>query len=463
MTDDPAYWSIGQAARALREGQVSARELTEMLLARIVRLDPTLNAYCHVAVDAAREAADRADGERAEGLDRGPLHGVPLAVKDLCYTLDAPTAFGTKLYRDWMAPFESTVTARLREAGAVMLGKLAMTEGATLGYHPDLPRPVNPWAADRWTGVSSSGPAVAIAAGLCFGAIGSDTGGSIRVPAAACGLTGLKPTWGRVSRHGIVPLSATYDHIGPMARSVEDVAVLFGATAGADPSDPIALRAPVPDYRQALDTDVRGLRIGIDEAALADVAPAVRAALDHFAETLVEAGASLRRIASPDPAGIEEASVAIISSELAAAHIDFSGEKVALYGPALGGFVAHGRSVDGMTVARAYQKRTDFAARIDALFEDIEILLCPVLDVPVPLAAEVPEGPAPSLGRSVLFANITGSPSLALPAGIDGNGMPIGIQIVGGHLSEPLLFAVGHRFQQQTQWHLRRPPLDLCA
>ncbi len=271
MPDDLAFESLAGLGQALRERRISPVEITRAMLARIDELDPGLHAYRTVMPDTALAEAERAEQEIAGGDYRGPMHGVPYAAKDLCFTLDAPTAFGSVAYGDWMAPHESTVTARLRQAGAVLLGKLHMTEGAVATHHPDIPQPVNPWGGERWTGVSSSGSGVATAAGLCFGSIGSDTGGSIRFPSAACGLTGMKPTWGRVSRYGVVPLSPSFDHIGPIARSAEDAAIMLQVMAGHDANDPTSLRAPVPDYLGALAEIPRGLRIGVDDAALAGI------------------------------------------------------------------------------------------------------------------------------------------------------------------------------------------------
>jgi amidase len=459
---DLAYLSLSALGEALRERRVSPVEATRAMLDRIDRLDPELHSYRTVMRETALAEAEKAEGEIAAGDYRGPLHGVPYAAKDLCFTVDAPTAFGSVAYGDWMAPHESTVTARLRHAGAVLLGKLHMTEGAVATHHPAIPQPVNPWGASRWTGVSSSGSGVATAAGLCFGSFGSDTGGSIRFPSSACGLTGMKPSWGRVSRHGIVPLSPSFDHIGPMARSAEDAAIMLQAMAGHDANDPTSLRAPVPDYRAGLGSVPAGLRIGIDEAALAGAEAPIRAALDHLVATLVAvAGAKPVAATLPDQDDLLPACWTIISAELAVAHEDM--DRAGDYGPSLIELIERSRKTPAADVVRGFQRRGDFAGRFRALFDEIDVLVLPVLPVATPpaeiMTLERMADADLGVGRFSVLLNATGSPSLTLPAGFDDNDMPIGIQLVGPHLSEDRLLALGHAFQQATDWHLRQPPL----
>ncbi len=460
--DDLAYTSLAGLGHALRDRRISPVEITRAMLDRIDVLDPSLHAYRTVMAETALAEAEKAEQEIAGGNYRGPMHGVPYAAKDLCFTVDAPTAFGSVAYGDWMAPHESTVTARLRQAGAVLLGKLHMTEGAVATHHPDIPQPLNPWGKERWTGVSSSGSGVATAAGLCFGSIGSDTGGSIRFPSAACGLSGMKPTWGRVSRYGVVPLSPSFDHIGPITRSAEDAAIMLQVMAGHNANDPTSLRARVPDYPGALAEVPRGLRIGIDEAALKEIQPAIRAALDHVVATLATvAGVRPAPCAIPDQDGLLPACWAIISAELAVAHETM--DRASRYGPSLIELIERSRRIPAADVVRAFYRRNDFAGRFRDMFDDIDVLVLPVLPVATPPAAlmtlERMAEDDIGVGRFSVLLNATGSPSLTIPAGFDDNGMPIGIQLVGPHLSEDRLFALGHAFQQATDWHLRQPPL----
>src|SRR6202048_1573246 len=286
MTSEPVhYLSLMNVSRRLRSGELKPTTLTETILARIARHDGTLKSYTTLLADRAMAKAREAEDELNRGLWRGPLHGVPIAVKDLCYTNYAPTGAGMFIHKDFVPPYTCTVVERLERAGAILLGKLTMTEGAFATHHPNMPTPVNPWHAAVGTGASSSGSGAATAAGLCYGSLGSDTGGSIRFPSSACGLTGLKPTWGRVSRYGVCPLSESLDHIGPMTRTAADGAAVLAAIAGADARDPPALLAPVPDYLASLTADIRGLRVGIAqdyafEALHDDVLTVLNAAKD---------------------------------------------------------------------------------------------------------------------------------------------------------------------------------------
>src|SRR5712672_1644534 len=262
MPSDLHYLSLDEVARRLKARKLSSVEATRAILDRIETLDPRLKSYATVTPERALQDAARLDAETAAGKSRGKLHGVPIAVKDLCNTAGVPTAAGMAIHRKHIPAKDATVVARLKQAGAVILGKLQMTEGAYGVHHPTIEPPVNPWNAAYWTGVSSSGSGVATAAGLCFASLGSDTGGSIRFPSTVSGLSGLKPTWGRVSRAGGFPLAPSLDHIGPMTRSALDAALMLGVIAGADERDPTAVTLPVPDYAATIADGVKGKRIG---------------------------------------------------------------------------------------------------------------------------------------------------------------------------------------------------------
>src|SRR5882757_5099941 len=263
-TRDLHYYELVEIGQRIRKRELSPVEATQAQLDRIARLDGQLKSYAYVMASPALEQAHAAEKGIAAGKVRGPLHGVPIAVKDLCWTKDAPTAAGMTIYRDYRPSEDATVVSRLKEAGAVILGKLQLTEGAYADHHPEIDPPRNPWDATLWSGASSSGSGVATAAGLCYGSLGSDTGGSIRFPSAANGVTGLKPTWGRVSRYGVFELAATLDHIGPMARSAADCGAILGIIAGQDPKDTTTLPGSVPDYLAGIAEGIRGLRIGYD-------------------------------------------------------------------------------------------------------------------------------------------------------------------------------------------------------
>src|SRR6266566_129364 len=322
MTSDAVhYLSLMEVSGRLRRGELKPTTLSEAILARIAQHDGALRSYTTLLADRAMAKARQAEAELNRGLWRGPLHGVPIAVKDLCYTDYAPTAAGMLIHKDFIPPYTCTVVERLERAGAIILGKLSMTEGAFAIHHPGMPTPVNPWHADVWTGASSSGSGAATAAGLCYGSLGSDTGGSIRFPSAACGLTGLKPTWGRVSRYGVFPLSESLDHIGPMTRTAADCAAMLAAIAGADPCDPTALLSPVPDYVAGLAASIRGLRVGIAQAYAFDgLAGDVLTALSAAKDALVALGARPVPVDFPAITDATTAWLHLCLAEVAIAH-----------------------------------------------------------------------------------------------------------------------------------------------
>jgi amidase len=466
MKEQPlAYWSLLRLSAALGKGEISSVEVTRALLERIAKLDGGCRSYATLMADRALAQADRADKEIARGFSRGPLHGVPVAVKDLCFTRDAPTSAGMAIHRDWVPDYDATVVARLNAAGAIILGKLHMTEGAGGTHHPSMPPPRNPWNSAYWPGASSSGSGVATAAGLCYGSLGSDTGGSIRFPSACCGITGIKPTWGRVSRHGIFPLAESLDHIGPMARSAADAAAILGVIAGEDPADPTSLDAPVPDYLAALGGGIRGLRIGIDRAYSGDgVDEEIVRSLAEAERVLVSLGGQVRDIRFPPLEPAVGTSMATLGVEVADAHRDSYPARSAEYGPKLAALIESGHKVSALDLARAQRERRHFCGMVSRLWSDIDLLLIPALVTAVPLAEEMEAfsmDPA-VMARLVRFTvpfDLTGSPTISLPCGFSKSGLPLGLQLVGPPLSEPLLCRAGHAFQQATDWHTRRPDL----
>jgi amidase len=448
----------------LKNRKLQPTELTETILARIARHDRGLKSYTTVLADRARAKARQSENELDRGLWRGPLHGVPVAVKDLCYTDFAPTAAGSFIHRDFTPPYTSTVVERLERAGAVLLGKLSMTEGAFATHHPAMPTPVNPWDPSVWTGASSSGSGVATAAGLCYGSLGSDTGGSIRFPSSGCGLTGLKPTWGRVSRYGVCPLSESLDHIGPMARTADDCAAILAAIAGADPLDPTAVLAPVPDYLAGLAGGIRGLRVGIGQSYAFDgISEDVLSTLNGAKDALEALGARLVSVSFPSLADATTAWAHICLAEAAIAHQATYPRRSAEYGPGLRDALEAGRKVSALELGNAHIQRDRFAGQVAAVFQDIDVLLIPVLHTPTPTATEWDElakgDIAPVLRYTAPF-DLTGMPALTMNGGFDKRGAPIGFQLVGKHLSEDLLLRAGHAFQSITDWHARHPALD---
>jgi amidase len=462
---DIAWMSIETLSTLIRSRRISSAEATDAMLRRIARLDPGLHAYARTTPELAMNQAREADARLARGEPLGALHGVPIAVKDLCWTAGIPTAAGSTIHHDFRPPVDGTVVRRLREAGAVLLGKLQMTEGAFSAHHPEIVAPVNPWQAQAWTGVSSSGSGVAVAAGLCHGAIGTDTGGSIRYPSVANGVTGLKPTWGRVSRHGAFELAASLDHLGPMCRSAADCGLMLGAIAGADADDPTALQAPVPDYLAGDPHRLDGLRIGIDDAYVSrDVGTAVTDAFQAALRTLVALGATPVAITLPPVEAMVSAWVPHCGIEAALAHADTFPARRSEYGPMLAQLLDTGLALSGVDYQRMLLARADFTGRMNALMQTIDLLLTPVIPFNVPSLSQLAEmraqpGYRGQLQRFTVPFDMSGQPTLTLPAGFTDEPMPLGVQLVAGHLREDLLVRAGRAFQGSTDWHTRRPPV----
>jgi amidase len=457
------YLGLIEISAMLAARELSPVEVATALLHRIANVDKHLHSYAHVMTDTALAQAKRAEAEIVSGQYRGPLHGIPIAVKDLCFTKGISTASGTRLFADWRPSYSATVVERLEKAGAILLGKLQMTEGASAEHHPQIKAPLNPWDKTRWPGASSSGAGVATAAGLCYGSIASDTGGSIRFPAAANGVTGIKPTWGRVSRHGIFPLMQSLDHVGPMARSVEDAAAILGVIAGADSKDPTALKVPVPDYLAELKGEAGGIRIGVDRSFNTDdVDGPVVEAVDGAVEVLRKLGAEIREIAFPPTRDLAVGWLPFAAVGAALAHEQTYPGRAQEYGPSLRELIEAGHAVSGIDMARTLLARETFAGRLAAVFEQIDLIAIPAMYIEVPtlrqMAAlgEDPETPAKLL-RFTAPTDFSGNPTVTLPCGFDGNGLPVGFQLVGRHLGETVLCRAAHAYQGATNWHLRHP------
>ncbi|WP_441258703.1 amidase [Bradyrhizobium sp. 521_C7_N1_3] len=457
------YLSLTDLSCKIRYGEISSTAVTRAMLDRIAALDVGLKSYITVTADHALARACLLEGELTRGMWRGPLHGVPVAVKDSFFTTFAPTSGGMVLHRSFTPSYNSTVVDRLERAGAVILGKLSMTEGAFGGHHQDMPTPVNPWNTSIWTGASSSGCGVASAAGLCFASVGSDAGGSIRLPSAACGLTGLQPTWGRVSRHGTFALADSLDHIGPMTRTVADAAAIMTAISGADPHDPATLRAPVPNFLAELGGSINGLRVGLDERFVfdtldPDVAQVMVAAVAAFRDL----GARILPVEMPKSETLVESLMNLCMVEMAIAHDATYPSRAAEYGPKLRMSLEVARSMSGLAYGKAAQDRMTYSGQLAGVFEDVDLLIVPVFARITPPVSELDELARTDikvlLGYTAPFT-MSHNPTLTLQGGIDRNGVPIGFQLVGPHLSEAMLLRAGHAFQQITDWHCRHPDL----
>jgi amidase len=464
MPSDLHYLSLDEVARRLKARKVSSVEATTAILDRIDKLDPRLKSYATVTRDRALADARARDAETAAGKSLGPLHGVPIAVKDLCNTAGVPTAGGMAIHKNNVPVKDATVVARLKQAGAVILGKLQMTEGAFGAHHPSIPAPLNPWNETYWTGSSSSGSGAATAAGLCYGSLGSDTGGSIRFPSTMNGLSGLKPTWGRVSRAGVFPLADSLDHVGPMTRSALDAAIMLGVIAGVDSDDPTAVPLPVPDYAGSIGAGVKGKRIGLP-TNMSDLDDDSRAALDGAVKALRAAGAEIVDVALPgDFNNGSRDWVALCAVETALAHEATYPSRAAEYGPVLAGLIEMGRRLSGLEIARLQVRRAALTGGLNKLLAGLDLLLMPVMGRAVwsleTLAAggRDPEAVAARLRYTAPF-DLSGHPTLTLPGGMSRDGVPTGFQIVGRAFDEGAILAAGHAYQQSTDWHLKRPPV----
>ena len=463
MTDNLAYATIEELAPRVASGDLSPVELTQMQLDRITAADGKLKSYATVMAESALAEAQQAQDEIAAGNYRGPLHGVPIAVKDLCYTTGVRTMGGTKVLEDFVPDFDSTVVARFKEAGAVLLGKLNLTEGAMAGYNRARQVPVNPWASDRWTGVSSSGSGVATAAGLCYASLGSDTGGSIRGPSASCGIVGLKPTWGRVSRFGVLDLAQSLDHVGPMCRSTWDCAATFEVIAGNDPNDPTTLPEPAPAMLDGIDGGVAGMRIGYDRRyATEDVIPPIAAAVAASVETLASLGAEIVEVELPDFGTYMPDWPTLCSVEALYAHLDNYPSRADDYGNWFGAWLELGSSISATEYAAACIRREELRGLLARCFADIDMLACPAQGtLPHQVTEDMMYDDTPGefqWSRLQYTApwDMNRAPTLTLPNGWGEHGLPIALQLVGPLGSEQALCQAGYAFEQATDF-MRNP------
>jgi amidase len=463
--DDLHYLELIEVAHLIQTRKLSPVELTEAMLRRIDSLDARLHAYATATPELALEQARKAEQEIAARRYKGALHGVPIGLKDLCYTKGIPTAAGMPIHRDFRPTFDGTVVKRLYAAGAICLGKLQLTEGAFADHHPAIAPPVNPWHPDHWSGASSSGSGVATAAGMCFASLGSDTGGSIRFPSAACGVTGLKPTWGRVSRYGAFELAASLDHLGPMCRSAADAGIVLGAIAGADPDDPTASQAPVPDYLAGDVRDLRGVRVGVDEAYNGDgVDPVMVRSAQEALRVLTSLGADMRHVKMPPVDGVLRDWAPHCAVETAVAHEATFPARRSEYGPGLAGLIDSARGISATGYQKILLRRRDFSGRLAALLQTIDLLLIPAQFIPSPTMAQMAtlgQDPAQLLAlmRFTSPFDMSGSPTITLPSGFTTKGTPIAFQLGSRHMEEALLVRAGRAYQRETDWHRAHPKL----
>lgn len=470
MTGNPADLTLSAAAALLAAGRVSAGELVSACLDRIERLQPVLNTFLTVDPDSARAAAAASDARRARGETRGPLDGIPVAHKDLFDRAGRVTTAGSILLNDRIADGTATVLARLDAAGAIELGTLGASEfaaGAT-GHNRHYGDCRNPWEPARIPGGSSGASAAAVAARQVFASLGTDTGGSVRMPAHFCGAVGLRPTQGRVSRHGIFPRSWSMDTAGPLARTAADAALLLQAVAGPDPADPTAETVPVPDYRAALEEPAGGLRLGVPAAYFFDeVDGGIRALLDAALETFAALGVAVTPVAVPDPSVPFRLAVIVLKAEAAAVHEDWMRNRPGDYDCGIMEGMETGLSIPAVDYLRALRGRGPALARwLAGPLSQADVLFTPVLDDPTPALEESgvadAEGAARVMarfGRCTRPFSFLGLPAVSIPCGFQPDGMPAGFQLVGRPFGEAALLRLGHAYQKVTDWHEQAPAI----
>jgi len=467
MSTEPALLSLTEVAQAIAQKRFSSREVTLACLNRVAQWQPRLNAFMAIETDEALAAADAADAVLAKGSNYGALHGVPLAHKDMYYEAGKIVTCGSHIRRDFVATTTSTALRRLKDAGTIRLGSLQMAEFAygPTGHNTHYGPVHNPWDVDRVTGGSSSGSGAAVAARLTFAALGSDTGGSIRMPAHFCGVTGLKTTVGRISRAGAMPLSQSLDTVGPLARTALDCALLLGLMAGADADDPTAVAGPLPDYMAATRESIKGLKIGVPTAFYVDdLDPEVERILDDTITVLKREGADIVQVELPDQRQLTAACQLVLAVEAAAFHKRWMIERPQDYGPQVLMRLQNGLAIPGVSYLEAMRWRGPALAAYLAAVAGVDAVIAPVAPVAAPTIAESDVGNSPDaeaviqrLTRFTRPINYLGLPALAIPSGFTKSGLPVGMQLIGRSFDEAMLLRIGAAFQRATDFHARVP------
>ena len=462
---DLCYLSLHELSGRIRAREVSPVEATEAALARIERLNPKLNAYITAMAEGALADARAAEAEIASGRHRGPLHGVPIGVKDLCATKGVRTTAGSKILGDWVPDEDATVVRKLREAGAVIVGKTHLHEyafGAT-GLNPHYGPARNPWDTTRITGGSSSGSGAGVAAGLCFAALGSDTGGSIRIPSSLCGIVGIKPTYGRVSLAGVVPLAWSLDHVGPMARTVRDCALVLAAIAGPDPKDPSTADEPLDAWAAGLEGGLAGLRIGVPTAYAFELTEPDVAAVVHDAITTLERlGAEVQQLDLPILEEYWTSAGLVLVSEAAAYHQANMEQRPQDYGETQRRRIQLGLEQKAADYVRAARLRDEARRTCDQLLlSEVALLALPTtVRAAMPIESVAQDDPTLGLTRLTAPFNLTGQPACSVPCGFTEGGLPVGLQLVGRRFDERTVLRAAHAFETESGVSRSRPPVD---
>lgn len=469
MVVDPTAWSLVEVAEAILGKDVSCLEVTQACLTRAETHQPTLNCFISLEADEAGRQAKEADTALARGDVRGPLHGVPLAHKDLLYRAGKVATCGSRILGEFVPDYTATVLERLSAAGAVNLGTLNMAEialGAS-GRNEHFGHCRNPWNPDHVTGGSSSGSASAVAGRLVYGAIGTDTGGSIRLPATMCGLVGIKPTQTRTSRYGVMPLSYSLDNAGPLTRTVADCARMLGVIAGVDPNDPTCSDEPVPDYEKSLNgASARGVRIGVPASYYYDhTTEAVRSALAASLDVFKSLGAEIVEVEVPDHDLIRELFGTLVRAEAANIHAKWFAERPQDYSTEVRARIEAGLYMPATRYLESLRLRPGLMDEFcEMVFGKADVFHTPGLAIAVPTLEETDAAVSDDallinerLAWCTRAASYLGLPSLAVPCGFADRGLPVGFQLMGRPFSEDLLFQVGHVYQRETDWHQRAP------
>ena len=463
-TSELPFLSAGDLSRLIQSKEVSPVEATEAYLDRIASLDHRFNSYLTVMREQALADAQQAEEDIASGQHKGPMHGVPVAVKDQFWSKGVRSTGGSRILADFVPDEDATVIANLRKAGAVVLGKTNMTEFAITGFSHRYATPRNPWNTDSYTGGSSSGSGAATAAYLCATSLGEDTGGSIRFPATWCGLVGLRPSWGLVSRYGVMRGVWSMDTVGPISRTVEDAAITLGAIAGHDPKDRYSSTGPVPDYRQALGGDLNGLKIGVITQFMESdlVEPKVRQTVSDSFATLGELGATVEEVSVPLSMDAGVASAVLLAVEPALAQQDWIKDQLQDYGHDVRILLLTGSLLPAQAYYKAQKLRTMLRQQVLDSLEKYDVLVLPTSGKGAqPLEQDPPITSKETASRlAFLFTrifNLASCPAMSVPCGFDDRGMPVGLQIGARPGAEETIFKVAHAYEQATAWHTMRP------
>ena len=457
-----ASLTLSAARDALARHEITSSALTEFFLERIAQHNARTHTFITITADAARAQAKRADAEMALGISRGPLHGIPLAVKDLFDQRGVPTTAGSKLLRDHIAADDSEAVTRLQNAGAVLLGKTNLHEFAfgVTNENPHYGSVPNPWNPAHIPGGSSGGSAAAVSARMCLGALGTDTGGSIRIPSALCGVTGIKPTYGRVSLRGVIPLSWNNDHAGPIAQTAQDCALLLNALAGFDAGDPASVNLPAPDFMQTLNASLRGVRFAMPQAYFVEQVDAqVLRAVQNAAEVLENIGAQRAEKAFALAPEMFQLNRTILRADAWTYHHAQLAEHADAYGQDVVKRLQEGEHISMAEYASARRHQTELVRAFDEWFADVDLLVVPTTRVAAPQMGANAVAMAQHLTAFTAPFNVTGFPALSLPCGFTDDGLPIGLQIIGPRWREDLILRAAHQYQLVTDWHTRIPPL----